>query len=167
MTALLRLATGIARVLALIGAAGVVAMMIHISLDVLLRNLFRISIHVTAEMVSRYYMVLIAFLPLSWLELRREMVSVELIDFAMPPRLLRLSDALVCLISAAVYAGLAWPTWKAAFSNYRSGTYVELVTFKMPVWHSYFLPPIGFSLAAFACVILALTYLWPPREETA
>jgi|TARA_R110000737_G_scaffold19703_1_gene37994 TRAP-type C4-dicarboxylate transport system permease small subunit len=158
MSRLVRIAMTISRGLALIGATGVLVMMLHICADVIARNLFRVSISVTAELVSRYYMVLTAFLPLAWLELRRDMVSVELIDFALPPILLRISDVLVCLISAGVYSVLAYTTWGAAFSNYRSGTFVELVSFKLPVWHSFFLPPIGFTLAALACLIMAFDF---------
>ncbi|WP_180899976.1 TRAP transporter small permease [Martelella soudanensis] len=168
MTALLRLAAVVARILAFIGAAGVVAMMIHISLDVALRNLFRVSIPVTTEMVARYYMVATAFLPLSWLELRREMVSVELFDFALTRPLRRISDAMVCLLSAIVYSSLAWTTWHTALSNFRSGTYVELAAMKMPVWHSYFLPPLGFAIAALTCLLLTFRDLQPTApEETA
>ncbi len=161
MTRLVRLATALTRVLALIGALGVLLMMVHICIDVLARNLFSVSIHVTTEMVARFYMVSVAFLPLGWLEMRRDMVSVELIDFAMPPLLLKISDVAVCLISGAIYAVLAWVSWGSAISNWHSGTYVELVTFKMPVWQSYFLPPLGFAVAALACVVLALDYARP------
>ena len=168
MIALFRLAAVVARIMAFIGAAGVVMMMIHISLDVALRNIFRISIPVTTEMVARYYMVAIAFLPLSWLELRREMVSVELFDFALTRHVRRISDAMVCLLSAIVYASLAWTTWHTALSNFRSGTYVELASMKMPVWHSYFLPPFGFAIAALTCMLLAFHNLKPTApEETA
>ncbi|AMM86355.1 TRAP transporter small permease [Martelella sp. AD-3] len=168
MTALVRLAAVVARILAFIGAAGVVMMMVHISLDVALRNLFRISIPVTTEMVARYYMVATAFLPLSWLELRREMVSVELFDFALTRPVRRVSDALVCLLSAVVYASLSWATWNSALSNFRSGTYVELASMKMPVWHSYFLPSAGFAIAALTCLLLTFQDLHPaPSEETA
>lgn len=167
MTALLRLAAVVARILAFIGAAGVVLMMIHISLDVALRNLFRISLPVTTEMVARYYMVATAFLPLSWLELRREMVSVELFEFAMTRAVRRVSDAAVCLLSATVYASLAWTTWNSALSNFRSGTYVELASMKMPVWHSYFLPPAGFAIAAATCLLLTFHDLHPAASEDA
>lgn len=155
MTAFSALATTISRALAFVGTAAVVVMMLHICADVLVRNLFNVSMNVTVDLVSRYYMTAIAFLPLGYLELRGQMVSVELLDAALPPRLMRVSDALVALIVSGLYVVLAWSTWPTAFSNFRSGTFVELVSLRLPVWHSYFILPVGFSLAALATLIKA------------
>ncbi len=158
MTLLSKLASSVSRVLALIGAFAVVVMMMHICLDVVLRGIFRITIPVTIEMVSRYYMVGLSFLPLAWLERQRQMISVELIEFALSPMLMRISDVIVCLLTAACYSALAWTTWEVAFKNFSRGTYVELATFKMAVWHSYFLPPIGFTLASLAALLTAVEF---------
>jgi TRAP-type C4-dicarboxylate transport system permease small subunit len=159
-----RLASAVSRILALIGAIGVVLMMLHICTDVLLRNLFRYSLPVTVDVVSRYYMVAIAFLPLAMLEIRREMISVELIDFLLSRQLRRLSDILVCLVSSAIYTVLAYTTWIDAASNFRRGTFVELVDIKMPIWHSYLLPPIGFTIAALATILMAAAYAFTNRR---
>ena len=168
MQSLVTLAVRVNRWLALVGAAAVVAMMVHICVDVALRNLFRMSMNTTPEIVARYYMVGIAFLPLGWIELRRQMVSVELIDAFLSPRMRRLSDVLVCLIAAVVYAVLARSTFLNAVKEAKSGTFVELVSWQMPVWHSYFLPAIGFGFAGLACVLTAIATLWPglsPKTE--
>ena len=117
MTAITRAASRLARLLALVGAAAVVAMMLHICLDVALRNLFRISLDATNATVARYYMVPLAFLPLAWIELQDEMVSVELLDGMMPGWALRVSDALVALFGTVVCGVLAWATWGSFVSN--------------------------------------------------
>ena len=126
MNALTQAASRIARVLALLGAIAVVVMMLHICLDVVLRNLFRYSFSSTNAMVARYYMVPLAFLPLAYIELRDEMVSVELIDSFLPPWLRQLSDALVAAIACGIYGTLAWATWGSMVSNWRRGTMIEL-----------------------------------------
>jgi len=162
MNAIFNFASRAVRVLALIAAIGTVAMMLHICIDVVLRNLFRVSLDTAPEIVARYYMVVVAFLPLAWLERRDGMVSVELLEWVLPPRLRQISDILVALMSVAAYSVLAWTTMKSAMGHYKVGTYVEFVDFKMPVWHSYFLPPAGFILAALICLVKAVEFAVRP-----
>ncbi|HBZ45608.1 MAG TPA: TRAP transporter small permease [Maritimibacter sp.] len=150
-----------ARVMGYIGAFAVVAMMLHITLDVLLRNLFNISMNTVPEIVARYYMTALAFLPLGWLELKRQMISVELIEFVLTDRIRRYSDAVLMVIAAVVYGFLAWTNWDKAISETRVGTLVEIATYKMPVWHSFYFAPVGFTLATVVSVLLALGYLIP------
>ncbi|MCC5961502.1 MAG: TRAP transporter small permease [Rhodobacteraceae bacterium] len=149
------------RALALLGGAAVVLMMFHVTLDVALLNLFRISMNTTPEIVARYYMVAVAFLPLGWLTLRNQMISVELLDYVLPASLRRGSDVLIALIGVGVYGILTYATWVKALREMRSGTFVELVRFQMPVWHSYFIVPAGFALATLACALLAVILLVP------
>lgn len=161
MTLIARLALRLCRVMSLIGGVAVLVMMLHITLDVVLRNLFRISINTTPELVARYYMVAIAFLPLGWLHLRNQMIAVELLDGVIPPRLRLVQGGVIALTGAAIYGVLAWVALGKALRETRSGTFVELVNFQMPVWHSYFLPVIGFALGALACLLLALAAVLP------
>lgn len=165
MNRLISLAAMAARLLSYVGAFAVVAMMLHICLDVVLRNAFRISLNTVSEIVARYYMTALAFLPLAWLEIRRDMISVELLDFALSAKMRRYSDAGVMIIAAVVYGFLAWTNWDKALSEARVGTLVEIATYKMPVWHSFFFAPIGFSLAAMICVLLAIGRIAPGLEE--
>lgn len=144
-----------------VGAIAVVAMMLHISLDVALRNLFRISMNTVPEIVARYYMTALAFLPLGWLELRRQMISVELLDFALSDRARRISDAMVMALAAIAYGLLAWTNWDKAISETRVGTLVEIATYKMPVWHSFYFAPVGFTLAALIAALLAVGQVLP------
>lgn len=161
MRNLITFAQKIARFMGYVGALAVVAMMLHISLDVVLRNAFRISMNTVPEIVARYYMTAVAFLPLGWLEFRRQMISVELIDFALSKNARRFSDASVMLVASVVYAFLAWTNWDKAFSETRVGTLVEIATYKMPVWHSFYLAPIGFTLAAVVAALMAIGYAFP------
>ncbi|GKY86868.1 TRAP transporter small permease [Sinisalibacter aestuarii] len=160
-----------AKILGYIGALAVAAMMLHISLDVILRNAFRISLDTVPEIVARYYMTALAFLPLAWLEIRRDMISVELLDFALTARSRRISDTLVMVIAAVIYTMLAWTNWDKALAETRVGTLVEIATYKMPVWHSFYFSAVGFTLAAVISAILALGQFLPaigaPLEEAA
>lgn len=164
MNALFAFTSRAVRVLALIAAIGTVAMMLHICLDVFLRNVFRISLDTAPEIVARYYMVIVAFLPLAWLERRDGMVSVELLEWVLSPRLRQISDILVAALSTSAYTVLAWTTYGSAKRHFDVGTFVEFVDFKLPVWHSYYLPPIGFFLAAIICLVKTVEYIVKPVE---
>jgi TRAP-type C4-dicarboxylate transport system permease small subunit len=159
MSLLVRFSAGLCRVLSFLGAVAVVLMMLHVTLDVILLNVFRISMNTTPEIVARYYMVAVAFMPLGWLTLRNQMISVELLDFVLPKWLRNLSDFVIALIGAAVYGLLSYATWLKALRELRSRSFVDLVTVQMPVWQSHFIVPAGFGLAALACALLAIVYL--------
>jgi TRAP-type transport system periplasmic protein len=66
--------------------------------DVATRNLCRRPIPATNEIVSRYYMVLIAFLPLAWVERRAAWSRWSCSTAMLSPRARRISDALVALL---------------------------------------------------------------------
>lgn len=165
MQALAVAAVKISRFFAYIGAAAVVAMMLLICADVFAREVFRVSWNPTSEVVARYLMVGMVFLPISWLEFRDKMISVELLEFAMTPGMRRISDFGVMLVATIVYAALAWTNWTKALKEFKSGTLVEIGTYKMEVWHSYFLPPIGFTFGMIACLLVALALVWPALND--
>jgi TRAP-type C4-dicarboxylate transport system permease small subunit len=151
-----RAADRVAQGLALLGAIGVVALLLHVGIDVVMRNLFGQPIPATNEIVSRYYMVLIAFLPLAWVERGRAMISVEVLETMMPRALRRVSDMLVAALAALIYAAIAWVTWADAVKNWKIGAFVDVLGRQLPVWPTYFLPPAGFLLAAAVTLLRAV-----------
>jgi len=97
-----------------VAGACMVAMMVHIFLDVLLRGLFNKPLTGTLEIVSSYYMVAVSFLPLAALELSRDMVFVEVFTARMSAEWRRAMDAFARLLALgamtliAVSAGSGW-----------------------------------------------------------
>ncbi|MGX1307515.1 TRAP-type C4-dicarboxylate transport system permease small subunit [Amorphus suaedae] len=156
MKALADLTNRAMNVTAVLASLGALVMMVHICAEVVSRNLFGTPIPATVEIVSQYYMVLLAFLPIAWLERRGGMVSVEAIDFLLSPAARRWSDVSVSLVSAAVYAGLAYTTWLVALKNYATGTFVTALEVALPTWPTYFLPPLGFALAVLVTLFRAV-----------
>ncbi|MDH3264251.1 MAG: TRAP transporter small permease [Paracoccaceae bacterium] len=156
MVFLERAADRVSQGLALIGAVGVVALLAHVGIDVVTRNLFGRPIPATNEIVSRYYMVLIAFLPLAWVERGRAMISVEVLDAVMSRPFRRVSDTAVAALAAVIYAAIAWVTWADAVKNWRIGSFVDVLGREVPVWPTYFLPPAGFLLAAAVTALRAV-----------
>lgn len=139
--------------LALVGAVATIALMLHVVADIALRNLINQPIPATYEVVVNYYMVALAFIPLAWVEKSGAMVQVEVINGALSPVMLRISDALVALISAAIYASLAWFTWQVAIRNTGVGSFVTANQLRVPTWPAYWFPPVGFALAAMAALL--------------
>ena len=156
MPQIFSLADRLSRILAFVGAVGVILMMIHVCADILARTITGASLPATVEIVSYYYMVLVAFLPLAWVERRDGMISVELIEFMMSPRLIKISDAMVAALGTVIYAVMAYATWITAVKNYVTGTFVVALQVKIITWPGYFLPSIGFALAAGILVVRLL-----------
>lgn len=150
--------------LAVLGAATILALMLHIALDVARRNLGGAPIPATYEVVTNYYMIGLAFLPLAWVERRGGMVQVELIDPILSPRLRLWSDRLVALLSTVIYGALLWVTLGAALKATATGTYVVAQTQRVPIWPAAWLLPLGFGLAA---LVTLLRIVMPPDEEAA
>ena len=157
--------------LALLGAVGVLAMLVHITGYVVMRNLAGAPIPATVEIVSYYYMVAIAFLPLAWVERRGGMISVELLDFMLSPRMRRVSDLLIAALGVVIYAVMAYASWLTAVRNYETGTFVVALQTKIITWPGYFLPPAGFALAAIIVTVRLLQIITgneePAREHQA
>jgi TRAP-type C4-dicarboxylate transport system permease small subunit len=160
-----RAADRVARGVALIGALGVLALLVHVAADVATRNLFGRPIPATNEIVSRYYMVLIAFLPLAWVERERTMISVEVLDAVMSPAVRRVSDVATALLATVIYVAIAWVTWGDALANWRTGSFVEVLGREIPVWPTYFLPPAGFLLAGGVTLLRAVRTVRGPSAR--
>ncbi|MEZ5534825.1 MAG: TRAP transporter small permease [Thiolinea sp.] len=152
--------------LALLGTLGIVAMMLHICADVILRSLFDFSIPATLELVTRYYMIMLALLPLGWVEWRREMIAVEAFSGIYGPHGIRWLDVLVSLLSALIYILLMLATWSKAMEQYEIGAYVMSLNFKMPVWPTYFVLPLAFSLASLVTLVRIPLILNPGLQQT-
>ena len=156
MPQIFSLADRLSRILAFVAAVGVVLMMVHVCADIIARTITGASLPATVEIVSYYYMVLVAFLPLAWVERRGGMISVELIEFMMSPRMMKVSDGMIAALGTVIYAVMAYATWITAVKNYVTGTFVVALQVKIITWPGYFLPSIGFALAV---VILAVRFL--------
>lgn len=157
MNAFLRIRDTLLNGLALLGALAIFALMIHVAVDVAMRNLSNTPVPATYEIVTNYYMIALAFIPLAWVERRGGMVSVEALEPMLSPRMIRISDMFVALLSTIIYGALTWFTTKTALSNYSAGTFAMAQNTPIPIWPAYFLPPLGFGLAAMVTALRLFT----------
>ena len=161
-----RFVTSIASGLALIGAIGVVAMLLHITGYVILRLFLSSPIPATVEIVSYYYMLAVAFLPIAWAERRGDMIAIEVFAGFYRGAVGTAVDFFVAAITAAVYFVLAWTTWHAAMREFEAGSFVISLSHLIPTWPGYFALPVGFALAFLVALYRLVTFMFPTALET-
>ncbi|HEV7371611.1 TRAP transporter small permease [Arenibaculum sp.] len=158
--------TRLANVQLFLSGAGIVLMMVNISLDVLGTGLFGVGVPVTIELVTYYYMIMAVFLPLAAVEAKREYLIVDLFMDRAPEGLRRCSEMLRALATAAVFALLSWLTLMSALKSYRTGELV-LSALTVHVWPARFILPAAFAAAALVAAgdLLALVRQPGRREQ--
>lgn len=149
--------------LAVIGGLGILTLMFHVVIDVIMRNVSNRPVPGTYEIVTNYYMIVLAFVPLAWVERRGGMVSVEVVDSLLPGWALRGTDIFVALFSAVVYGALTWVSWKTAVTNYGTNTFIMANAVRISTWPAFFLLPAGFGLACIVTLMRAVEKAMPER----
>lgn len=141
-----------------LAALFLVLMALHVSLDVGLRYLFGKSFTGTLEFVSFYYMVAVVFLPLAYVELQQEHISVDVLVGRLPP-----SVQLVLYLFAStlglIYFGML--CYQSYLDALRATARMEtaMANFTFYLWPSRWALPVGFAamcLAILANMIKAL-----------
>lgn len=145
--------------LALLGTLGIAAIVLHVTLDIVLRSTLSVSMPATLQMVTRYYMVLLALMPLGWVEWKHRMISVEIAADMIPARLQPWIDGFVTLFCLLIYLVFMWATWGKAVDQFNTGSYVMALDRRLPVWPTYFVLPLAFFLASLVCCVRSLFLL--------
>jgi TRAP-type C4-dicarboxylate transport system permease small subunit len=146
-----------------VACIAVILMMTQITVDVAGKYLFNVPI--PATIVSNYYMVVVAFLPLALAERRNEHISVELVTELLPRRTQRHLHSWVCLYSAIVLAFLAYAGWSEATTKHAIRAFIIEQGQRIPVWPSYYLLPIGCGLMSLMLLYRFLAYLFGTRSD--
>lgn len=134
------------RVLMALAAIGLLAMMLHISADVLADLLFNAPIAVTSAYVTQYYMIAVAFLPLAAAEYRGAHIGVDLVVNKLPQGAQRGLNLLVLLVTLGVYLLLTAQAWEQATKKLGISAFIMEQTTRVTVWPSFFVLPLGFAV---------------------
>lgn len=156
LTAVVR---GVDRALLFIASLGLVAMMIHISADIAMSLFFNRPIAVTSAIVTQYYMIAVAFLPIFAAELRGTHIGITLLTDLMPRRFRRGLDTVVKAVMAAVFALLTAQAWDQATDKWAVQAYMVEQTSRILVWPSFFMVPVAFGAMALLLVVKVLLTL--------
>lgn len=159
MQAIGRVLNVIIFVLTAFGGAAIMMMMLHISADVTGRYFFNKPLPATIAIVSNYYMVIAAFIPLALCQKRDAHISVEVVMQVFPQRVQRHAYSWAWLYSAAVFMLMTYTSWLQAETKRAAGSYIMELGFKVPVWPGYYLLPIGFSIVTMVLLYQFVLYL--------
>lgn len=151
MKVLVRFADGLAVAMMVLGGVALFALLFHIVLDVFLKAVFNQPIPATLEIVSYYYMVAIAFLPVAYVQKNREHISVDLFTMGFGARGLALIDAIVSVITIAYTATLTWLVYGKAVKAFSKGEMQDVVFFELPIWPARWMLPFAFGAM---CLVL-------------
>ncbi|MBA83835.1 TRAP transporter small permease [Thalassobius sp. S69A] len=136
-----------------VGSAILILMALQIVIDVAMRNLLGAGFPATAEIVSKYYMLAVSFLPIAYAELQRRHVEASIFTDMMPRKTHGVIYALGFALSLIVYCLLAWGTGKEALHQTKRGAYVEAGAMDFYTWPGTWILPFCFGLMA---IVVAL-----------
>jgi len=135
-------------VLTLVSGIAISLMAIHIVADITGRYLFRAPLPGTVEFVSRYYMVVLVFLPLALVQRRDGHFVAGLFTDHLTPPIKRRLIAVTQVAMAVVAALLAWRGVTAAEYATHTGEQVQAAEFVVMTWPGRWLVPLGLGLMA-------------------
>ena len=139
-----------------IGAIGLIAMMAHISADIIGGLVFNAPIAVTSAFVTQYYMIAVAFLPLASGEWRGAHIGVDLFVTRLSKVPRRYVDLFVLVVYLLVSLMLTVQSWQQAAEKMASGAFIMEQTTRLSIWPSYLMLPAAFALLA----LLVALKLW-------
>jgi TRAP-type C4-dicarboxylate transport system permease small subunit len=164
MSWLSRLIAALNTVLIWLSAAAISLMAVHIVVDVLLRTLFRAPLPGTVEFVSRYYMVILVFLPLAYVQMRGAHFVAGLFTDYLPARTRQMLDGVTSLCMALVAGLMAWTSVSSALYATRNGEQVQAAQFVIPTWPGRWLVPIGLGLMTAYALLFGIRALMGRAE---
>lgn len=144
-----------ARLQLAIAGFAVMAILLAISLDVVLRTVLSAPLTGTMEVVSFYCMIPVVFLPIMILEVRGEHIDTDLFYRFFPVTAKRLSVIISGLLSVGIYGLLTYITFEQAVSSTGRGE-VAMGVNLMPVWPVRWILPLAFASSAAAAFVLTI-----------
>lgn len=130
----------------LVGVAAVLMMIVHITADVILRNLFLTPIPATGGIVGNYYMAAASFLPVALAAKLDQHIAVDLVYDKLPERWQAWNLALIRAFVALAAGAAAYGFLLDAIQKYQFNSYVLEMSVRIAIWPGYFMLPIGFGL---------------------
>ena len=159
------------RVTVVVGVATLCLMTLQIVIDVFMRNWAGAGFPATAELVSRYYMVAVSFLPIAYTEVKRRHIEATVFTDLMPDVIKRSLLFVGFVLGLLVYVLLTYGAIRTAISQTSRGSYVEAGSLDFMTWPSYWILPVAFFMMALMMLVRAIsvargTFREPGAEAT-
>lgn len=158
MNPVIKLVDRLIAVSMMVAGAAVVLMMLHVTVDVASRIFLSWPLPGTTLIVSDYYMVACAFLPLAFAEKRNAHISMDLVTQFASTNGQRHLAAFAYLLSFAVFAVLTYSAALDAMTKYKINAFAIEFGTRIPIWPSYFLLPVGCALMTVLVAIRLVQY---------
>jgi TRAP-type C4-dicarboxylate transport system permease small subunit len=142
-------------VASLVAAVVLCMVMLIVSADVAMRYVFNRPFGWTYDLISLYLMGALFYFALSPTFAQGAHISVDVIAHRLSPRIRRLLQVIVALVSACLFAAIAWLAADRTLEDFRSGaaTSGEIL---WPTWLSDVLVPLGCALLTARLILHAL-----------
>lgn len=127
-------------------------MILHLSVDIVLRNVFGMPLAGTLEIVAELYMPFVVFAALASVHMRGEEIRVDLFANLLPERLTHWIDGMAQLAMAGCAGAMAWLTAMHAVRAYRIGERIEAGAMVVAVWPGKAMVSVGFLLLVLAAL---------------
>lgn len=158
-----RLLGWLAKAFLVAGTFALVLMAIHVITDVVGRLLFSTPVYATTEIVSFYYMVAVVCLPLAYIELRDEHITVDILYQRLPPLMRRIVFVFACLVTALFFGLFAYQSW---LDSLRATATREILMGNalIEIWPSRYFLPLSFALLVLATLLRAARAILTPKS---
>lgn len=119
-------------------------MMVHVTLNAVLRKFFGSPLDYTLEITQYWYMPIIAFLGFMAAQRRGQHIAADLVFQMLPTVTRRFVLGLFWVVAAIVVAGLARYGWNEAEFAREIGKQAGVTP--VPAWQPYYLAPLAFGV---------------------
>ncbi|WP_118138336.1 TRAP transporter small permease [Oceanicella sp. SM1341] len=142
-----------------ISGVAILAMLLHVVADIVMREVFHAPFSGTLEIVSYWYMVAAVFLAIPVAQAHGGHIQVELFTAGLSPRRRRILDTGVLLFSIALLVVFTWVSVEEALRQTRNMAMVEAGTGMIPVWPTRWLVPFSMGTMTLICSVQAFVTL--------
>ncbi len=147
-----------------IAGLALMAMLAHVVLDVVLREI-AVPFSGTLEIVSFWYMVALVFLAIPVAQAQGHHIRVELFTAAVSPRVQRWIDVVVLVACIGILIPFVWVASEEAMRQTRRLAVVEAGTGTIPVWPTRWLVPLSMATTLLVCLFQLLELLGFAEER--
>lgn len=143
-------------VLMVVAGIAVLLMITHVTADVASRALLGRSLPGTIVIVSDYYMVACAFLPLAYTERLGHHITMDALSGQLTPWGAQFQTACGHIVTLIVFGLLTYSAWLTALKKYKLGAFDMESGVHLYIWPSYWLLPIGCGVL---CLFVAMRFI--------
>ena len=145
--------------LSIVAGIAVVLLMVHVTVDVIFRSGFGISLPGTIAIVQNYYMIFLVCLPLAFVERKDAHISVDVITNLMSRRVQAPLFGWTYLLAALAFGLVAYGSWVEALTQYAVSKFTIEQDIKIPIWIGYFAVPLGYGMGTLYAILRFVRFL--------